>query len=46
MNRKDDTLPHKVHACPAQTGASAGKVISQKDFQRLLDLPTTTDGAR
>jgi aldehyde:ferredoxin oxidoreductase len=38
LTRADDALPYKVHACPIQTGATAGKVISQETFARLLDL--------
>jgi len=38
MGRKDDSLPHKVHACPIRTGATAGKVIDKDAFHRLLDL--------
>jgi aldehyde:ferredoxin oxidoreductase len=38
MTRQDDTLPHKVHACPIRTGATAGKVIRREHFERLLDL--------
>jgi aldehyde:ferredoxin oxidoreductase len=38
ISRKDDRLPHKVHACPIQTGTTAGKVIDKEDFERLLDL--------
>ncbi len=38
MSRKDDTLPHKVRACPIRAGATAGKVIPQEDFDRLLEL--------
>jgi aldehyde:ferredoxin oxidoreductase len=38
MNRHDDTLPFKVSNCPIQTGPTAGKVINQEEFQRLLDL--------
>lgn len=38
MTRKDDSLPYKVHACPIQTGATAGKVIDPAVFERLLDL--------
>jgi len=38
MTRKDDNMPYKVHACPVQTGVSAGKVIKDEDFQGLLDL--------
>lgn len=38
MSRKDDTLPYKVHSCPIQTGATAGKVIDQEYFEKLLDL--------
>jgi aldehyde:ferredoxin oxidoreductase len=38
LTRQDDSLPYKVHACPIQTGATAGKVISRESFERLLDL--------
>jgi len=38
VSRKDDTMPHKVHACPIQSGATAGKVVDKQDFERLLDL--------
>ena len=38
MSRKDDTVPYKVLSCPIQTGATAGKVIDEEHFQRLLDL--------
>jgi aldehyde:ferredoxin oxidoreductase len=38
FSRKDDAMPHKVHACPIQTGATAGKVIDRAAFERLLDL--------
>ena len=38
MSRKDDIIPYKVHSCPVQTGATAGKVVKQEDFERLLDL--------
>jgi len=38
MSRKDDTMPHKVHACPIRTGATAGKAIDQEQFDRLLDI--------
>ncbi|NUQ66481.1 MAG: aldehyde ferredoxin oxidoreductase family protein [Pirellulales bacterium] len=38
MTRKDDRLPYKVHACPIQTGATAGKTVDQATFERLLDL--------
>ncbi len=38
LTRKDDAMPYKVHACPIQTGATAGKVIDQASFDRLLDL--------
>jgi aldehyde:ferredoxin oxidoreductase len=38
LTRKDDSMPYKVHACPIQTGATAGKVIDQASFNRLLDL--------
>jgi aldehyde:ferredoxin oxidoreductase len=38
LTRQDDALPYKVHACPIQTGATAGKVIDREQFDRLLDL--------
>lgn len=38
LTRQDDALPYKVHACPIQTGATAGKFIPQDTFNRLLDL--------
>lgn len=38
MSRKDDTIPHKVHANPIRTGATAGRVIDKAQFERLLDL--------
>ena len=38
MDRKDDSMPYKVHSCPIQTGPTAGKVIKKEDFDRLLDL--------
>jgi aldehyde:ferredoxin oxidoreductase len=38
MSRADDTMPHKVHSAPIQTGPTAGQVIEKKDFERLLDL--------
>ncbi len=38
MTRRDDSLPHKVQACPIQTGPTAGKVIDPQHFERLLDL--------
>lgn len=38
MNRDDDSLPFKVSSCPIQAGPTAGKVIDQEDFQRLLEL--------
>jgi aldehyde:ferredoxin oxidoreductase len=38
VSRKDDSLPYKVHSCPALTGPNAGKVIDQEYFQRLLSL--------
>jgi Aldehyde:ferredoxin oxidoreductase len=38
ISRKDDSLPYKVWANPSLTGPNAGKVIDQKDFQRLLSL--------
>ena len=38
VSRKDDSLPHKVHANPALTGPNAGKVIDQDSFQKLLSL--------
>jgi aldehyde:ferredoxin oxidoreductase len=38
MDRKDDTLPYKVHSCPVRAGVTAGKNVSQETFRRLLDL--------
>ena len=38
MGKKDDSIPYKVHSSPIQTGATAGKVISKDDFERLLSL--------
>jgi aldehyde:ferredoxin oxidoreductase len=38
VRRKDDSMPYKVHACPIQTGPTAGKIIDKQDFERLLDL--------
>jgi len=38
MDRKDDTLPYKVHACPIQTGPTAGKTIDREHFEKLLSL--------
>jgi aldehyde:ferredoxin oxidoreductase len=38
MERKDDSLPYKVHSRPALTGPNAGKVIDQEAFQGLLSL--------
>ena len=38
LTRKDDAMPYKVRACPIRTGATAGKVIDQAGFDRLLDL--------
>lgn len=38
MSRKDDSIPHKVHANPIRTGATAGRVIDKAQFERLLDL--------
>ena len=37
MRREDDSLPHKVHASPIKTGATAGKRIDEDDFNRLLE---------
>ena len=36
--RKDDSLPYKVRACPIRTGPTAGKVVDQATFDRLLTL--------
>jgi len=44
MSRKDDTLPYKVHACPVQTGPSAGKVVDREEFEQLLSLYYKTRG--
>ena len=38
MSRRDDTLPFKVAHNPIQAGPTAGKVIDEEEFQRLLDL--------
>jgi aldehyde:ferredoxin oxidoreductase len=38
MSRADDTMPHKVHSAPVQTGPTAGQVIDKEDFERLLNL--------
>ncbi len=38
LSRKDDTMPYKVHSCPIQSGATAGKVIDKDDFEALLSL--------
>ena len=38
MSRKDDTVPYKVSNCPIHSGPTAGKVVEQDKFQRLLDL--------
>jgi aldehyde:ferredoxin oxidoreductase len=38
LDRKDDSLPYKVYTYPLQTGPTAGKVIDEQDFERLLDL--------
>ncbi|HUS46962.1 MAG TPA: aldehyde ferredoxin oxidoreductase family protein, partial [Phycisphaerae bacterium] len=38
ISRKDDNMPYKVYACPVQTGPTAGKVIDQEEFQKLLSL--------
>ena len=38
ISRKDDNMPYKVYACPIQTGPTAGKVIDQEEFQKLLSL--------
>jgi len=38
MNRKDDTIPYKVHACPIQTGPTAGRAIDKDEFDRLLEI--------
>jgi len=37
-SRRDDSLPYKVRANPPLTGPTAGKVIDQGDFDRLLSL--------
>lgn len=44
MTRKNDSLPYKVRTCPIQTGPTAGKMIDEKDFDRLLDLYYTKRG--
>jgi aldehyde:ferredoxin oxidoreductase len=37
-SRKDDSLPYKVWANPVLTGPTAGRVISQEEFNKLLSL--------
>ncbi len=37
-SRRDDSLPHKVWAKAPLTGPTAGRVIDQEDFNRLLSL--------
>ena len=37
-SRQDDSLPYKVWAKPPLTGPTAGRVIDQEDFSRLLSL--------
>jgi aldehyde:ferredoxin oxidoreductase len=37
-SRRDDSLPYKVWAKPPLTGPTAGRVIDQGDFNRLLSL--------
>ena len=44
VSRKDDTLPYKVHACPVQTGPTAGKVVDREEFEQLLALYYRTRG--
>jgi aldehyde:ferredoxin oxidoreductase len=36
--RKDDSMPHKVFACPVRTGPTAGCTIKPEEFEELLDL--------
>ena len=38
ITRKDDSLPYKVVHSPVRTGPTAGKVIDQDEFERLLSL--------
>ena len=38
MDKKDDTMPYKVHACPIKAGPTAGKVVDKDAFERLLAL--------
>jgi len=38
MSRTDDTIPYKVHACPIQTGPTAGRAIDKDEFERLLEI--------
>lgn len=35
---RDDSLPYKVHSCPALTGPNAGKVIDKEEFRRALSV--------
>jgi aldehyde:ferredoxin oxidoreductase len=38
MAKKDDAIPYKVHACPIQTGPTAGRTIDKNEFERLLEI--------
>jgi aldehyde:ferredoxin oxidoreductase len=38
MAKKDDAIPYKVHACPIQTGPTAGRTIDKTEFERLLEI--------
>jgi hypothetical protein len=38
MIKNDDTIPYKVHSSPSQAGATARRVVSKDDFERLLSL--------
>ena len=37
-SRRDDSLPYKVWAKPPLTGPTAGRVIDQEEFKRVLGL--------
>ncbi|KKM10133.1 aldehyde ferredoxin oxidoreductase [Clostridiales bacterium PH28_bin88] len=37
FDRKDDTLPPRIHKHPLLTGATAGKAMPQEEFHRMLD---------
>ena len=38
LGRGDDTMPYKVSSVPVRSGPTAGKVVSEEEFTRLLEL--------